>query len=197
MLHRDYLMRLVEQLARALAKILFLKEQKKYEEALQEIRQSGKVLVGVDFNMLDYISDADLMSLFKADDPLNAGRFIVIAELLKEEGDIYLELDKENESFRCYLKSLVLYCPAIKFNEILNPDDYLEKVDILIQKLSNYEISWNAKNSLINYFEISGKYSKAEDLIFELAEAGDEQVISNGISFYNRLLLKTDEEIES
>ena len=196
MLHRDHLMRLVEQLVQALAKIDILKEQQNYSQALDVIRETGKLLVGVDLSMLNFISDSDLLTLFKAGDPLNAGRFIVLAGLLYEEGDINLILEKNNESFRCYLKSLVLYCEAIKFKEILNQQDYFDKIETIVQKLSGYDLTWNAKSSLIIYYEATGKYSGAEDLIFELAEAGDEQILSSGISFYQRLLLKTDEEIE-
>jgi hypothetical protein len=196
MLESDYLMRLVEQLAKALSKILFLKEEKKYDDALEEIRQAGKLLIGVDLNMLNYISDADLLALFKPDELMNSGKFIVLAELLNKEGEINSETGKVNESFRCFIKALVLYCEAIKFKDVLKPEDYFEKIDKVILHLSDYDLSWNAKNSLINYYEISGKYSKAEDLIFELAEGGDAQILSSGLSFYNRLLLKTDEEIE-
>jgi hypothetical protein len=196
MLHRDYLMQLVEELSRALVKIAFFKEEKKYDDALLEIRNTGKSLIGIDLNMLNYISDADLLALFKPDDPTNAGRFLVLAGLLNEEGEIDFEMNNKNEGYRCYLKALVLYCEAVKFKDVLNPEKYFEKIDLLIVKLNEYLLSANTKNSLIGYYEICGKYSKAEDLIFEMAETGDEQVINTGISFYKRLLLKTDEEIE-
>jgi hypothetical protein len=197
MLYRDYFERIFELLALALAKISFLKEQLKYDEALLEIMDTGKKIVGLDLNMLNYISDVDMLRLFKSEDPSNAGKFIVLAGLLNEEGDIYFNTKNNSGGYVCYLKSLVLYCEALKFNDIINPQDYFDKIEKLIINLKDFDLPWNTKNSLINYYEISGKYSKAEDLIFELAEAGDEQVISSGIAFYNRLLLKTDEEIEN
>jgi len=59
MLHRDYLMRLVEELSKSFSEIAFLKQDKKYDDAISEIRKTGKTLVGLDLNMLNYISDAD------------------------------------------------------------------------------------------------------------------------------------------
>lgn len=196
MLYRDYLERLFEMFALALAKVSYLKEQMKYDEALLEITDSGKKIVGVDLNMLNYISDVDMLSLFNSDDPSNAGKFIVLAGLLNVKGDICFSLKNENEGFGCYVKSLVLYCEALKFDDIININDYFDKIEVLIEHLKEFDLPWNARKSMIYYYEVCGKYSKAEDVIFELADAGDEQIIKYGISFYNRLLLKTDEEIE-
>jgi len=180
----------------ALARVSYLREQKKYDEALLEIMDSGKKIVGIDLNMLNYISDVDMMNLFKSEDPSNAGRFLVLAGFLNEEGDIHFNLKNNNEGFRCYLKSLVLYCEALKYKDVIKTNEYFDKIEKLIENLNEYDLPWNVKNNLINYYEEAGKYSSAEDLIFELAEAGDEQILSSGLSFYNRLLLKTDEEIE-
>jgi len=180
----------------ALARVSYLREQKKYDEALLEIMDSGKKIVGIDLNMLNYISDVDMMNLFKSEDPSNAGRFLVLAGFLNEEGDIHFNLKNNNEGFRCYLKSLVLYCEALKYKDVIKTHEYFDKIEKLIENLNEYDLPWNVKNNLINYYEEAGKYSSAEDLIFELAEAGDEQILSSGLSFYNRLLLKTDEEIE-
>lgn len=196
MLYRDYLERLFEMFTLALARVSYLREQKKYDEALLEIMDSGKKIVGIDLNMLNYISDVDMMNLFKSEDPSNAGRFLVLAGFLNEEGDIHFNLKNNNEGFRCYLKSLVLYCEALKYKDVIKTNEYFDKIEKLIENLNEYDLPWNVKNNLINYYEEAGKYSSAEDLIFELAEAGDEQILSSGLSFYNRLLLKTDEEIE-
>ena len=196
MLYRDYLERLFEMFAVALARVSYLKEQKKYDEALLEIMDSGKKIVGIDLNMLNYISDVDMMNLFKSDDPSNAGRFLVLAGFLNEEGDIHFNLKNNNEGFRCYLKSLVLYCEALKYKDVIKTHEYFDKIEKLIENLQEYDLPWNVKSNLINYYEEVCKYSIAEDLIFELADAGDEQILLSGISFYNRLLLKTDEEIE-
>ena len=196
MLYRDYLERLFEMFTLALARVSYLREQKKYDEALLEIMDSGKKIVGIDLNMLNYISDVDMMNLFKSEDPSNAGRFIVLAGFLNEEGDIHFNLKNNSERFRCYLKSLVLYCEALKYKDVIKLNEYFDKIEKLIENLNEYDLPWNVKNNLINYYEEAGKYSSAEDLIFELAEAGDEQILSSGLSFYNRLLLKTNEEIE-
>ena len=100
---------------------------------------SGKKIVGLDLNMLNYISDVDMLRLFKSEDPSNAGKFIVLAGLLNEEGDIYFNTKNNSGGYVCYLKSLVLYCEALKFNDIINPQDYFDKIEKLIINLKDFD----------------------------------------------------------
>ena len=50
---------------------------------------------------------------------------------------------------------------------------------------------------IIDYYEFSGQYSKAEDLIFELIENNNKDIIDRSVSFYKKLLHRTDAELES
>ena len=52
MFQEDYIMRLVRQLSQALTRILFLKDNKQYQDALEEIQHTGKLFFGLDLSAI-------------------------------------------------------------------------------------------------------------------------------------------------
>lgn len=192
MLQRDYFMRMTEMFAAVLTKVLFNKENKNYDIAQQEIETASKTIVGIDLNLIRLLSIEDILKLLKTSD-VYAGRCLITAELLKEYADV-LELQSNiNENF--YLKSLYLYIEALLTNELPAPKDYYFKINQLIAKLNSLEFPVDLKYKLFEYFEISGQYSKAEDILFELINEDPRIVREKAVLFYKRLQKKTNEEL--
>ncbi|HMS63743.1 MAG TPA: DUF6483 family protein [Ignavibacteria bacterium] len=196
MLQRDYLMRMTEMLAAVLSKILLNKENKNYAEAEKEIESAAKTIVGLDLKMIDILSIEDIMKLLKSSE-LYAGRCFISAELMYEFGESKELQGNENESINLYLKSLRFYIEALLAKEIPDQEKYYSKTNNLISKLSSIEFSGILKNKLMDFYELSGQYSKAEDLIFQMMEDPDDEIKKKAVSFYKRLNLKTDEELIS
>lgn len=194
MLQRDYLMRMTEILTAVLNKILFNIEKKDYAEAENEIVTAAKTIIGLDLKMINILNIEDIMKLMKTSD-LYAGRCIVSAELMNEYGRVKMMCNNETESLIIYTKSLRLYLEALLAKEIPDPEKYFSKVNELILKLKNVEISDELNTLLIDYYEYSGQYSKAEDIIFQLLENQNSEIKYKAVSFYKKLHLKTDEEL--
>ena len=194
MLQRDYLLRMTEMLTAALSKILFNIEKKDYAEAENEIVAAAKTIIGLDLKMINILNIEDIMKLMKTSD-LYAGRCIVSAELMNEYGLVIKMKGNETESESVYLKSLRLYLEALLAKEIPEPEKYYSKVNELISKLKESEFSNELNNYLIDYYELSGQYSKAEDIIFQLLENQNSEIKNKAVSFYNKLNLRTDEEL--
>ncbi len=140
MIHRDYIMRMIEQLNKVLAKILFNKELKQYDDAILEIQKSGEKFLGFNWKMIDQLSDADIISLLKIGGELNVGKTIVTASLLKEEAEILELLGKEDESWRAYLKSFSLYVEILM---VETTDDIKNKAKDVLQKIEGYDLPDN------------------------------------------------------
>ena len=49
---------------------------------------------------------------------------------------------------------------------------------------------------LILHYEREGAYADAEDMLFELIDAGHPELIPQGIELYERMLAKPDDELE-
>ncbi len=194
MLQRDYLMRMTEMLTAVIAKVMFNKETKNYEEAEKEIETAAKTIVGLDLRIINILNPEDIIQLMKTSD-LYAGRCLVSAELLKEYADVHELNGKDNSSI--ILKSLNLYIEAILSKELPEPEKYYTKINELISLIDESDLKDDLNFKIIDYYEFSGQYSKAEDMIFELIENNNKDIIDRSVSFYKKLLHRTDEELES
>lgn len=194
MLQRDYLMRMTEMLTAVIAKVMFNKEIKNYEEAEKEIETAAKTIVGLDLRIINILNPQDIIQLMKTSD-LYAGRCLVSAELLKEYADVHELNGKDNSSI--ILKSLNLYIEAILSKELPEPEKYYTKINELISLIDESDLKDDLNFKIIDYYEFSGQYSKAEDMIFELIENNNKDIIDRSVSFYKKLLHRTDEELES
>lgn len=128
---------MIEQLNKVLAKILFNKELKQYDYAILEIQKSGEKILGVKWNIIEQLSDQDIISLMNIGVELNVGKTIVTASLLKEEAEILELLGKEDESWRAYLKAFSLFVEILKVDQT---EDTIREAQNVEQKISKYEL---------------------------------------------------------
>lgn len=194
MLQRDYLMKMTQMLTTVLTKVLFNKEKKNYIEAEKEIESAAKTIVGLDLNLIKILNVEDVIKLMKTSD-VYAGRCLISAELLKEYGDILGEKDRINESIDIYIKSLWLYLETMLTKELPEPEIYFDRVNFLIKSLTTAGSDTSLKIKIFEYYEYSGQYSKAEDILFELVDSDAEGIKDKALKFYERLQLKSEEEL--
>ncbi len=119
MIRQDYIMRMIEQLVKVLSKILFNKQNGNYKEAINNIDTAFKNMLGLDYNLINSLSAKDIISLldFSKDNSSFSIKCIVIAKLLKENGEIKNLIKKEEtESFYDYQKALRLFLEGILRN---------------------------------------------------------------------------------
>ena len=89
MLTKDYLMRMIDTLVKALAKLVFLKDAKDYKTALSELNNVTKEFFGLDLNFVDNISDEQLINLIGKNELLLPGNCYVFGVLFYEEAEIF------------------------------------------------------------------------------------------------------------
>ena len=198
MIKQDYIMRMVAQLVEVLARILHLRETGQYLEGLAAIDEALQRLIGLNARFINSLSVRDLVALMKPSIGLDATRALVAADLLKEQGDIYKAGGDPDASFESHVKSLTLYLEIFTSPGAVDLPDRVAKAEGLIAELEEYELPRETQIRLFQYFEKTGRYSLAEDLLFEMLEAREgeeEDVVALGLSFYERLLMKSDKEL--
>jgi tetratricopeptide (TPR) repeat protein len=197
MIHRDYIMRMIAQFVKVLIKLLRLKESKEYETALATIGQTFHQFFGLSSEFINSAPVGELIALLKVGDILDTDKCVILADLLKEEAEVYEARNNLDESYHRYLKSLNLFLEAFLSGGKTNLSEYFSGIETVADKLGPYEIPANTKAKLWQYYEADGKFSKAEDLLFELVEAdrSNEEVRQKGIYFYERLAQKSDGEL--
>ena len=196
MISKDYIMRMVEQFTNALSKILFEKDKKNYKEARFEISNSFQNILGLDYELVSIVPTEDLMKFLKFDDRISNDKCLIAAELYRLDAEIF-ELQNEFESsIKNYKYSLFLFLEAYLNQVRKNTDEIDSKIELIIMKLNQFEISNDLKKRMAKYYELTQSNSKAEDIIFDLAKSHADNFIQYSREFYSRLMLKDDEELK-
>lgn len=195
MYQRDYLLRMIEMLARVLSKVLGQKDLKSTEDALLEIDDAGKMYIGLGSAMVSSFSDEDMITLFHSGGTFDTNKCLAISELLYAEGQVF-ELRKDDDQYRLrYQRSLHFLLEALTEDNDIAVGSYDERIDILLRGLYDVVLPPAVMKKLFHYYEQRGAYAKAEDVLFELIETNQAEMKNDGIGFYKRLLCKTDDEL--
>jgi len=202
MINKDYILRMAERFGRYLAIILRLREYNKQEEALLYIDELFLQTTGLTTGFINSASEEMLLNLISPLGVLNVEKCLWMAVLLQQEGDIYVELGKSNESYYRYLKALHLFLEVASHNGDVKDIDITMAIEDILNKLAEYELPLKTKNKIFRYFEKMGSYARAEDVLFEMVEGEEnepasDEITEQGIAFYNRLLKKSDTDLKA
>ena len=200
-MQKDYILRMIQQLSRVLIQILHLREIKDYEGALTYIDDVFKQALGFSSDLINSVPDETLLAMLTSFDVLDVEKCFLVARLLKAEGDIYVDQGNSDTSYYRYSRSLYLFFAILFSDNSINDPDIFVEIEGLLDKLEDYELPVGIKSQLFQYYERTGRYSRAEDVLFELLEVDDEEpelesnLVKQGIAFYERLLRKKDTEL--
>ncbi|MFH0988696.1 MAG: DUF6483 family protein [bacterium] len=195
MIERDYILRIINDLARVLSKVLLHKENKRYDEAQRDMTAAGKLLLGADPAFLDALSTDELIRLLRLSDRFDIEKCLLMAELLRERGEVAMLQQHEAEGVRGLIRSLTLYLELhSEFRDTL-PKEISLRVSQLITSLAEFELPADLQWRLVRYYELQGQFARAEDTLFQLLGM-DASYYDEAKKFYNRLAVKTDEELE-
>jgi len=197
MFTEDYVLRMMKQAAAILAKIIGLKKAGDYPEAQQAIDQALELLTGLKADIVRQLDNESLLEALTQQDRLDLDRLGLIADLFKEEGDIFAAQSQISESRESYLRSLVCHLEA-GFGETTQPSAELPgEIEILVQKLSVQDLPDHTLWTLFCYYEQAGAYRKADDAIIKMADRPHlyADIHPELVAFYERLLEKRSGEL--
>ena len=197
MVNRDYILRIIERFTRALAHIIFLRETNRHQDALIYIDDLFMQTVGMSSGAINALPEELLMGLMTRMGELNVEKCLWIALLLKAEADTYNELGTTNESYARYLKSLHLFLTALLPEKDIRGSGYFEEVEAALSALQPYELPLPVRRQVIQYYEQTGQYAKAEDSLFEGIEGddADSTLFQQGEALYRHLRQKSEDEL--
>ncbi len=104
MIREDYIMRLVERFTKSMKRILGLKEQDKVEDTINAIGETYRNLL--DSSIVHSLSTEDILYLMDYEGRLNSYKCQILANLLREEGDIYLAAGNTEITQKRYQKAM-------------------------------------------------------------------------------------------
>ena len=194
MSQRDYILRIAEEVGRALAQVLYNRQIQDYAAAHTLIDEQCKQAFGMGIGFIRSIPDETLLSMLTSFDTLNTEKCWLLAILLKAEGDIYQDQGNASESYYSYVRSLNLVLEVLLLNTTTGGVSIPPELEDLLSRLSEFELPARTRLLLFRYFDHAGKYARAENVLFEmLAEDDfDGDIHDLGTAFYQRLMSKSD-----
>jgi hypothetical protein len=194
MSQRDYILRIAEEVGRALAQVLYNRQIQDYAAAHTLIDEQCKQAFGMGIGFIRSIPDETLLSMLTSFDTLNTEKCWLLAILLKAEGDIYQDQGNASESYYSYVRSLNLVLEVLLLDTTTGGVSTPPELEDLLSRLSEYELPARTRLLLFRYFDHAGKYARAENVLFEmLAEDDfDRDIHDLGTAFYQRLMSKSD-----
>ena len=189
MFQKDYVMRLVQQLSQALTQILFRKDSKQYQEALEDIQQAGQLFLGLDLNAVQAFSYEDLQAALHVKNAQDAEHVSLVAELLRHQGDCFVLEGEPESARRSYAFALTLYLDLGTGGTGPQLADLSDRIDFLVDQLDPLTLAPDVQVKLFRYLAAAGRYADAEDLLFHLADEHPTPALyTEGLAFFERLL---------
>lgn len=195
MYQKDYIMKMIAQLSMAIAELLGTKSKTKIKECHQIVNEALYDLTGMSEETLLRLSHKDLINIISGGKEINTEKCFALAEMLKLKADVY-----KNDSMRSmdlYLKSLNIFL-ELTLVQGLNVHKSEQTVKAIIDLIKTYKIPVESYQLIFRYYDFTGQYDKAEDILFKLLKISNTtEIIDEGFAFYKRLKCKTTMELEN
>jgi tetratricopeptide (TPR) repeat protein len=172
-----------------------------HEEALEEINEAFKALLGMDSDFITHAPDDYLVLMTSLNSGGDASKTLMLADLLNMQADALEMRGDYEQSDALSLKALnVLARVALQLTHAPMAD-HLERIEMFVDKLQNAVMPLRTKDALFQVYERVGQFAKAEDVLFDMLDAAsedeDEAIAEGGAAFYRRLLQHNDHELET
>lgn len=136
MYRRDYILRLIEETARFIAKILGLLKEEKYDEAEKWLLK-GYDLLHADRDKLLHSDPSDIVMELEKKQGYDLTRMELVADLIAMEGEI-LSFKKEPGARNMRLKALAIY-EYIELNHTIYSFERTDKIARMKEELGRCE----------------------------------------------------------
>jgi hypothetical protein len=168
-----------------------------YQDALFLMEQTLQQLLGIPGDVVDRLDDHSLLAMLGGPENLDSERTEMLAELIKAQGDVFLDQKLQADSDRCYLRALYLLLEAELARPADLPDSYMPKIEPLVQLLQDVEIPEETAFDLFQVYSINQTWQPAMLILDELLANSDspDGLIETAQDFYMHLLEMTDLEL--
>jgi hypothetical protein len=187
---------MIEELAEALARIRSLKLGRRWAEASDDLDVEFKKIAGAGAAAIARLSETELLARIMRDGPthLMRDKTLALAALLTEAGDVAAAQDRHEESRECYVKALYLLLDVLGRDEVFECPEFVPRVEVLVNALKGAQLPVPTHAMLMQHYERTGEFAKAEDELFAMLDAGpdNDRIVEFGITFYQRLLAQSD-----
>src|SRR6266705_4383983 len=137
MIRRDYILRMIEEFAQALARIRALKRSQRWGEASEALDEEFERLIGDGAQAVARLSETELLARLMQDGPTHLVRdkTFLLTTLLMEAGDVVAAEERVDDSRECYLRALHLLLDVLARGDVFECPEFLPKIEMLKEAL--------------------------------------------------------------
>ena len=182
MLTEDYIMRLINQALAVLLVALGLKRSGQYNEALQTYDQALGSLLGLDAHLAKQLDDSLLLKMLTFQEKVDIDRLLVVADIYREESEVYNLQGQLEYSHFAAKRSLRLYLEAALASEVNPALELIQKIEGLRINLDGATLPFETRLALLDYLD-------------RMLASGDDFLASAGLS--RQALLAASSSLDS
>jgi hypothetical protein len=199
LLTEDYLIRMINMMLAALARLVGLKTASQYQSASQVIDEALEGIFGLRADLVRRLDDSVLLAHLTYHGALDGDQATLVADLFREEGEILAARGIPYQAYWSSLRALNFYL-EVSLNSApasLPPPD--DKILALYDQLAGYTLPMDTNYQLFVYFDKRGDYGQAELMLRKLIEGTgrQEDVLGEAEAFYRRLADLPDQALEA
>lgn len=172
MLTEDYIMRMISQALAVLMTALGLKKAGQLTQARQALDQALENLLGLNANLVNQLDDRAILDMLTFMDKLDPDRAQVLADIYREQAEVYDLLNQPDNSQFAAQRSLRLYLEATLVSETTPTIELIQKIEPLHLQLSADSLPVETRLALLDYLD-------------RLLGSTDEFLVSAGLSRSN------------
>jgi hypothetical protein len=196
MIRRDYILRMIEEFVRALARINEQKQKHLWREAESGLEEQARALTGSDLATICTLTDTDLLShlLQTGDFQAQTEKTFMLARVLIDAADVAEAENRETRAIELRLKALHLLLQSSLRGEVYEWPEFVPTIDLHLQRFDRAQLPIHTQALLMQHFERTGQFGKAEDALCSMLDAAPENPPLHQLatSFYHRLLAQSD-----
>lgn len=136
MFRKDYVMRMIEEFVRVLAKIVLQRKENNYTDAKTELDGLSRLVTGFGIDHLRSLGPEGMNYVFSMKKETHAEQLYCSAKLLKEEGMILEAQNRIDDSRECFFIAKELFSMASQM-ELDEKEEALAEFEELNKKLYN------------------------------------------------------------
>lgn len=199
MIRRDYIVRMIEEFARALRRIQGLKRGEQWRQAGAALDDEFQKLTGTGAQAVARMSETELFAAIVRGEATSAVRdkALLLTALLHEAAEVAIAESRFEEGREYYLKALHLQLDVLAREEVFEWPEFVPGIETLVLALRDAPLPERTNARLMQHYERARDYAKAEDALHALLDAAPENqaVVEFGLAFYQRLAAQSDETL--
>ena len=153
MLTEDYIMRMINQALAVVMAALGLKRAGQFSQALQAFDQALESLLGLNAHLAKQLDDSQLLDILTFQGKLDVDRSLMLAEILREESELYTLQGQPDLSQLAAQSSMRLYLEAAMVSEANLDLELVHKIEALRHKLVAPALPVATRLALLDYLD--------------------------------------------